>query len=395
MLNWKKRLKNKKSFMKIGGISKNILICYKHKIQKIGESKMTVKRFLVLLIVFILSIIGLGVELLGNDLINRELSYSFSFDNYGYFYENEAKGKKEHKKAYKSSKTPSDYFIGAYFGYSFSGNLNANEYVKDFQSTNFFVFTFKVKMSELKKYSFSLVNGNGNQITNRSKVEYCGYSNNEYTFVMVVDVPIEFLKQRDSFGHVVIQLNGSIYMIRLSGLVNFNSLQQYIKQVEQEEHKKQQEEYEYKNSKEYKQLLVNNLLNELEKSKKYDIKKDNFDNRIHVTSKRTGDKFDNNTLNILNKNNLFISPRCEINSEYGYLDFGMTITQKASLTKGSVYIKGISFSNGDESTTIRIGTVNGYAIGEIGKVININGLLDGVQITTRLGEGYVDDLYNN
>lgn len=352
---------------------------------------MTVKRFLVLLIVFILSIIGLGVELLGNDLINRELSYSFSFDNYGYFYENEAKGKKEHKKALKSSKQPTDYFIGMYLGYSFTGENNASEYVKDFQSTNFLVFVFNVKTTDLKKYYFALFDADIKIMTNRKKIEYIGYTNNRYRFCMVVDISKADLLQNKIPRFVGIDLNNNTYVIQLDTLKIFGDFQRYIKQLEREEYDKRQEEAVYKNSDEYKQLQLQKLLNELNKNKIYDIEKDNFDNRIHVTSKRTSGKLDNNVINILNKNNLYIVPRCEINTEYGYLDFGMTITQKANLTRGSVYIKGISFSNGSESITIRTGN---YGVGQVGKVININGLLDGVQMTCRLDDGYVDDLYN-
>lgn len=131
---------------------------------------MTIKRFLVLLIIFILLIIGLEIELFGNNSISSELSYSFSFDNYGYFYENEAKGKKEHKRALKSSKQPTDYFIGMYLGYSFTGENNASEYVKDFQSTNFLVFVFSVKMTDLKEYYFALFDANIKIMTNRKKL---------------------------------------------------------------------------------------------------------------------------------------------------------------------------------------------------------------------------------
>lgn len=392
MLNWKKRLKNKKSFMKIGGISKNILICYKHKIQKIGEVKMTVKKFLSILIVFILSINIITV--FGEDYKQEEFAYTFGFGGYNFYYNDAVNGKKEHKKALKSSRQPTDYFIGTYFGYSFGGEVNANEYVEGFESTNFFVFVLSAKVSELKKYSFSLINENGNQMNNRYKVDYIGYTNSRYRFCMVVDVSKTDLLQRKIPNKIKMQLDGIVYTISLIELENFNDLQQYIRQLERDEQQRQREEYIYKNSKEYKQIQLQKLLNELSKNKIYDIEKDNFENKIHVTSSRVGQKIDNNILNILNKNNIFIVPRCEIGTEYGSLDFGMTITQKANLTRGSVYIKGISFSNGDESTTIRIGTVNGYAIGEVGKVININGLLDGVQITTRLSEGYVDDLYN-
>lgn len=351
---------------------------------------MTVKKFLVLLVI-ILSIVDLEVELLGKDLITRELSYSFSFDNYGYFYENEAKGKKEHKKALKTSKQPTDYFIGMYLGYSFTGEVNATEYVKDFQSTNFLVFVFSVKTTDLQRYSFVLFDADVNVMTNQKKVEYIGYTNNRYRFCMVVDISKIDLLQNKIPRHISISLNDYVYTLSLNTLKVFGDFQRYIKQLEREEEQRQREEYIYKNSDEYKQLQLQKLLNELNKNKIYDIRKDNFDNKIHVTSSRVGQKIDNNIINILDKNNIFIVPRCEINTEYGSLDFGMTITQKAGLTKGSVYIKGISFSNSDESITIRTGY---YGVGQVGKVININGLLDGVQMTCRLDGSYVDDLYN-
>ena len=62
------------------------------------------------------------------------------------------------------------------------------------------------------------------------------------------------------------------------------------------------------------------------------------------------------------------------------------------MTKGSLYIQGIGFSNGDESVIIRLNTVHGYTIGVVGKYININGYVDGVQATVSIG--YVNDLYN-
>lgn len=328
---------------------------------------MTVKKFLVLLVI-ILSIVDLEVELLGKDLITRELSYSFSFDNYGYFYENEAKGKKEHKKALKTSKQPTDYFIGMYLGYSLTGEVNATEYVKDFQSTNFLVFVFSVKTTDLQRYSFVLFDADVNVMTNQKKVEYIGYTNNRYRFCMVVDISKIDLLQNKIPRYISISLNDYVYTLSLNTLKVFGDFQRYIKQLEREEEQRQREEYIYKNSDEYKQLQLKKLLNELNKNKIYDIRKDNFDNKIHVTSSRVGQKIDNNIINILDKNNIFIVPRCEINTEYGSLDFGMTITQKAGLTKGSVYIKGISFSNSDESITIRTGY---YGVGQVGKVINI------------------------
>lgn len=351
---------------------------------------MTIKKFLTGLAI-ILAIAGLQIKLFGNNLISSELSYSFSFDNYGYFYENEAKGKKEHKRALKSSKQPTDYFIGMYLGYSFTGENNASEYVKDFQSTNFLVFVFSVKMTDLKKYYFALFDADIKIMTNRKKIEYIGYTNNTYRFCMVVDISKVDLLQNKIPRFIGIDLNNNTYVIQLDTLKIFGDFQRYIKQLEREEYGKRQEEAVYKNSDEYKQLQLQKLLNELNKNKIYDIEKDNFENKIHVTSSRVGQKIDGNILNILNKNNIFIVPRCEINTEYGYLNFGMTITQKTDLARGSVYIKGISFSNGSVSITIRTGN---YGVGQVGKVININGLLDGVQMTCRLDDSYVNDLYD-
>lgn len=164
-------------------------------------------------------------------------------------------------------------------------------------------------------------------------------------------------------------------------------------EVEEEEMERQKQwEMEYKNSSEYRLQQRKNVINNLSKNI-YDIKKDDFDNRIHITSKRLSSKFNNNSINILKANNLFIVPRCEVNSENYSPSFGMTITQMSSENKGINYLKGVSFSNGENTVTVRVGTVSGYAIGEVGKYISINGFMNAMQLTTRISEGYIRDLY--
>lgn len=223
-------------------------------------------------------------------------------------------------------------------------------------------------------------------------MKYEGFTNNLYRFNIKINVSKYKIDDFLGIDCINIQLDGNIYSISLYSFVNYSKLRDYNNSLKQQEKEKEEAEYRYKNSLEYKRQVRQKSFESLIKNGMYDIKKDNFDSRIHVTSKRTSSKFDKNTLNILNKNNVFMTPRCEINSESYSPNFGMTITQKTSMTKGSLYIQGIGFSNGDESVIIRLNTVHGYTIGVVGKYININGYADGVQATVSIG--YVNDLYN-
>lgn len=45
------------------------------------------------------------------------------------------------------------------------------------------------------------------------------------------------------------------------------------------------------------------------------------------------------------------------------------------------------------TVTVRVGTVSRYAIGEVVKYISINGFMNAMQLTTRISEGYIRDLY--
>lgn len=329
------------------------------------------------------------IELFGQNSEAEELSYWIQFDNATYFYKNEKVGRKEFKRVNKNGEEPSKYFIRSSIGYNYTGTNFFSKMAGVSISNEVIVLAFRFKVSDLKTYKF-IFSDNGNDF--KSKVEYIGYSNEAYIFTLSLNVPKEKLIDFMETRYIYVKLNEQLYSIVLRDIDGYASCQGYAYKVEREKKEREEAEYRYKNSLEYKRQVRQKSFESLIKNGMYDIKKDNFDSRIHVTSKRTSSKFDKNTLNILNKNNVFMTPRCEINSESYSPNFGMTITQKTSMTKGSLYIQGIGFSNGDESVIIRLNTVHGYTIGVVGKYININGYADGVQATVSIG--YVNDLYN-
>lgn len=248
------------------------------------------------------------------------------------------------------------------------------------------------RQKNFTNYQLYLADGKGreiNNLTNYSK-SYAEYGKNMYAFFLSVSVSMEDLIKLDyKDTYIYFKINDKNYRKSLYDLY-FDHFLDKMKNVVSSEQKRKEEEY--KKSPEYRLQQRKNVINNLSK-KYYDIKKDDFDNRIHITSKRLSSKFDNNSINILKANNLFIVPRCEVNSENYSPSFGMTITQMSSENKGVNYLKGVSFSNREDTVTIRVGTVSGYAIGEVGKYISINGFMNAMQLTTRISEGYIRDLY--
>lgn len=149
--------------------------------------------------------------------------------------------------------------------------------------------------------------------------------------------------------YILFKINNTLYKASMEHTYFWSYFDKMRNEVEEEEMERQKQwEMEYKNSSEYRLQQRKNVINNLSKNI-YDIKKDDFDNRIHITSKRLSSKFNNNSINILKANNLFIVPRCEVNSENYSPSFGMTITQMSSENKGINYLKGISFSNGENN----------------------------------------------
>ena len=349
---------------------------------------MTKIKKLLMALLFISAITGANVY--GEDLKPVGLNSFIRYKSILYYYKEQDVCKKDWKKTEKSDKEPVNFFIKTDFDFDFLTTDNASNYIKDMNTTNYCFFTFDIKMKDLKTYNFSFDYRGDGKLYKDCKVSYMGYTNGRYMFFMVLDVShdVESLKKFESLYSVKIQLNNELYEIPFEKYFRKPYLAQWKDILQKHE---EQQEAAYKNSSEYKKQVRQQSFEALIKNGKYNIKKDNFDDRIHVTSKRTENGFDKNLIGLLNKNNIFISPRCEIYSKYYSPDFGMTITQKSSMTKGSAYIQAIGFSNGDESVIVRLGN---YGIGEVGKYINIDGFADAVQVTVRLGNSYADDLYN-
>lgn len=211
---------------------------------------------------------------------------------------------------------------------------------------------------KLKTYSFYIGNENGNAVVSNVG-KYTGKTDNGHYNIKLRIGKDLFSKISDNF--IIVNINDNYYKLRGS-LFDYPIIK-YEQELEYERKQKEYQEAEYKRSPEYKQKIKKPIIDKLDKSL-YDIKKDAFDGRIHITSKRMSSSFDNESIGFLRKNDLLVIPRLEVNSEYYTGSFGATFNIKyRSDGKGIGYMQAVAFSNGDKSTLIRIGR---YGIGETG-----------------------------
>ena len=229
---------------------------------------------------------------------------------------------------------------------------------------------------KLKDYALYIGNEKGSSIIQNVGV-YTGRTekNNHYRIELNIQKQ-DFSKLSNNY--IILNINNDYYSFEMNEFLY--PLYKYERELEQERRKKEYEEAAYKRSSEYKQKVGKPFIDNLNKNQ-YEVEKDAFDNRIHITDKQQGSKFTTAQLNILNQNSVYIIPRVEVKTEYYSPTFAATFNIKfRSDGKGIGYIRGVSFSDGDNSVLIRVGN---YGIGETGNTFNMAGMTIS-QVTVRL-----------
>ena len=208
--------------------------------------------------------------------------------------------------------------------------------------------------------------------------DYALYIGNEKGSSIIQNVGVYTGRTEKSNNYIILNINNDYYSFEMNEFLY--PLYKYERELEQERRKKEYEEAAYKRSSEYKQKVGKPFIDNLNKNQ-YEVEKDAFDNRIHITDKQQGSKFTTAQLNILNQNSVYIIPRVEVKTEYYSPTFAATFNIKfRSDGKGIGYIRGVSFSDGDNSVLIRVGN---YGIGETGNTFNMAGMTIS-QVTVRL-----------
>lgn len=219
---------------------------------------------------------------------------------------------------------------------------------------------------KLKTYSLYIGNESGNAII-KDVGKYTGKTENNH-YSIKLNIQKEYFSNIFS-NYIILNINDKYY--KLEAKLFDNPFRNYERELENERRRKEYEERQYKRSSEYQRKIKQPIIDKLDKNL-YNIKKDAFDSRIHITSKRVSGKIDGEALAYLRKNDVFIIPRLEL-EDFQRALFGATFNIKyRSNGTGVGYLQAVSFSNGDKSTLIRFGQ---YGVGEVGNSFYDSGIV--------------------
>lgn len=237
------------------------------------------------------------------------------------------------------------------------------------------------KKIKLKTYSFYIGDKEGYAIiTNQGK--YIGKDDGGYS---MIDLNLGTNYAKFIGGYTILNINGKNY--RIDNIYLQTPIKTLEREQERELEQKEYEERQYKNSSEYKKKIRKPIIDNLDRNK-YEVTNDIFANRLHVWPKSVSGKFDNASINLLNKNQIFMVPGLEISGlSYSY-SFIVTVNEKYEQGTGIGYLQGITFSNGEKRVTVRVGN---YGVGEVGKTMTL-GLMVVSQTVVSLYS--LDDIYD-